>query len=250
MARTRNNRRRRRGRFTFLLKLFAILVTMAAIVWAAAFFFRMDHIVVSGNERYSEQEVIEASGLRIGENLYFFNKYDVKEEIFARLPYVEEVKINRKLPDALLIEVRECVAAASVRSESAVWLISEQGKLLEEIAVPPEGCPTVNGALLIDPVATQPVDFGSEAAYRGAVVLTLLQESGARNMRESIGEIDMSDDTSLSFTYLERFTVSMPWTADVSYKLESLMTVVDYLENNETGRIDLMTEGKASFIPE
>jgi hypothetical protein len=36
----------------------------------------------------------------------------------------------------------------------------------------------------------------------------------------------------------------------VGYKLDTLDTVVNYLENNETGRIDLMTEGKASFIPQ
>lgn len=250
MARTRTNRRRRRGRFAFLLKLFAILVTIAAMVWAAALFFRMDHIVVSGNARYSEEEVIAASGLKVGGNLYFLNKYDVKEQIFAQLPYVEEIKINRKLPDTLLIELRECVAAAGVRSEDSIWLISEQGKLLEKVAAIPAGCPAVNGVLLTDPVATKPADFGGEAAYRVGVVLTLLRESGERNMRADIGEIDMSNDTSLTFTYLGRFTVNMPWTADVSYKLESLAMVVDYLENNETGRIDLMTEGKASFIPE
>ena len=44
--------------------------------------------------------------------------------------------------------------------------------------------------------------------------------------------------------------MKLPWNADISYKLESLATVADYLELNETGTINLMTDGKASFIPE
>ena len=101
----------------------------------------------------------------------------------------------------------------------------------------------------MEPEAAKLVDFGEETSYRAGVMLTLLRLSGEKNMRGDIGVIDLSDETALSFTYLGRFTVRTPWTADIGYKLESLATVVDYLENNETGRIDLMTEGKASFIP-
>lgn len=250
MAKTRRNRRRRRGRYSFLLKLFGFLVAAAAVAAAVTLFFRMDYIVVSGNERYTEGEVLAASGLSTGGNLYFLNKYDVKEAIFAELPYVEEIKINRKLPDTLLIELRECKAAAGIKTGDGVWLISDQGKLLEQTAAPPEGCPLITGAALIEPVASKPMDLGADAAYRGGVALTLLRESAERDMRGKIGEIDLADDTALNFTYLGRFTVCLPWTADTAYKLESLAAVVEYLEDNETGLIDLMTEGKASFIPE
>ncbi|MFQ6976521.1 MAG: hypothetical protein ACLRSD_05650 [Oscillibacter sp.] len=34
-----------------------------------------------------------------------------------------------------------------------------------------------------------------------------------------IGEIDLSDGTAITFTYLDRFTVKMPWDADIAYKL-------------------------------
>ena len=250
MARTRTNRRRRRGRYSFLWKLLGFFVAAAAVIAALTLFFRMNHIVVSGNARYTETEVLDASGLASGGNLYFLNKYSVKEKIFERLPYVEEVAINRKLPDTLIIEVRECKAVAGVESNGGAWLISEQGKLLEEVAAPPEGYPLVTGETLIEPAASEPMSFGEDAAYRMGVLLTLLQRAEARGMRANIGVIDLSDDTALSFTYLDRFDVRVPWTADVDYKLESLEKVVEVLENNEIGRIDLMTDGKASFIPD
>ena len=42
-----------------------------------------------------------------------------------------------------------------------------------------------------------------------------------------IGSIDLGDGTAITLTYLDRFTVKMPWDADLAYKLENVRTVVD-----------------------
>ena len=63
-----------------------------------------------------------------------------------------------------------------------------------------------------------------------------------------IGEIDLSDGTAITFTYLDRFTVKMPWDADFGYKLENVRMVVNELEDNQKGTINLMRDGKANFI--
>ena len=249
MERKRNNRRRRRGRFSFLWKPLCAAIAAGAMILAVTFFFRMEHIVVTGMSRYSEQEVLDASGLELGGNLYFINKFEVKKAMFAKLPYVEEIRINRKLPDTLLIEVRECAAEAAVRNDKGYWLLSGNGKLLEqtpELSVP---CVLLEGLELTEPEIAAQADFG-EGAYRAGVALALLREAERRGMRDKIVSIDLSDDTALGMEYLYRFTVRLPWTADIGYKLETLETVANYLENNETGRIDLMTDGKASFIPD
>ena len=60
----------------------------------------------------------------------------------------------------------------------------------------------------------------------------------------------LSDGTAITFTYLDRFTVKMPWDADIAYKLGNVRTVVEQLEANQTGTINLMNDGRADFIPE
>jgi len=248
MERKRKNRRRRRGRFSFLWKPFCVVVAAVAMVLAITSFFRMEHIAVIGASRYSEQEVLDASGLQLGSNLYFINKFEVKRELFSKLPYIEEIRINRKLPDTLLVEVRECEAKAAVQDGEGCWLLSDNGKILERAAEPGADCVPLEGVQLTEPAVAAQADFG-EGAYRAGVALALLREAELRGMRDKIERIDLSDETALSMDYLYRFTVRIPWTADVGYKLDTLETVVNYLENNETGRIDLMTDGKASFIP-
>ena len=108
MARRRKSNRRRRGSFGFLYKLLSMLVICGAIVAALTLFFRVDTIEVTGMERYTAQEIINASGVETGDNLFLLNKYSVDQDIKAALPYIEELRINRRLPDTLVIQVQEC----------------------------------------------------------------------------------------------------------------------------------------------
>ena len=63
MARRRHsNRRHRRGNSGFLYKLLSVLVICGAVVAALTLFFRVDTIEVTGQERYTDDEVI--AGLR------------------------------------------------------------------------------------------------------------------------------------------------------------------------------------------
>ena len=249
MARGRTTHRRRRGRFSFLLKLLCVALMIAAVIGAVTLFFKTERILVEGNQRYSQQEVIEAAGLQLGSNLYLMNKYDHAQAIFQNLPYVESASINRRLPDTLVIEVKECSAAASVPAEGGAWLMSINGKLLEETASLPEGCAKVTGCTLVAPEVSGEAEFDADSAYKMTALCSLLHAAEEKRMRGNIETVDLGDDTCLQFTYAGRFAVKLPWTTDFAYKLESLATVVDYLEANETGTINLMADGKASFTP-
>lgn len=220
------------------------------MIAALTLFFKADVIIVEGNERYTDGQIVEASGLQAGDNLYLMNKYAHAQEIFRKLPYVESASINRKLPDTLLIEVHECTAAAAIPSQSGTWLMSVSGKILERSTKLPENCAKVSGCLLIDPAESGAAAVSEEEVYKLEALKTLLREAEKKRMLADIETIDLSDEGCLQLTYAGRFTVKLPWNADISYKLESLATVVDYLEVNETGTINLTTEGKASFIPE
>ena len=46
-----------------------------AIVGALSLFFKADQIFVTGTSRYSQQQVLRASGIRQGGNLFLLNKH-------------------------------------------------------------------------------------------------------------------------------------------------------------------------------
>lgn len=250
MASKRRNRRRRRGRASFPLRLLCLAVVIAAFLGALTMFFRINMIVVEGNERYTEEQIIEAAGVQKEQNLVLLNKYKVKQSIFDTLPYVETVVINRKYPDALILTVTECTASAALTGENDTWLMSDEGKILERASQIPEGCARVTGCTLVEPAVGAMAAFADEDSYKFERLLTLLRTAEDKQLLSMIGEIDLSDGTAITFTYLDRFTVKMPWDADIAYKLGNVRTVVEQLEANQTGTINLMNDGRADFIPE
>ena len=121
---------------------------------------------------------------------------------------------------------------------------------LERAAQIPEGCARVTGCTLVEPAVGAMAAFADEDSYKFERLLTLLRTAEDKQLLSMIGEIDLSDGTAITFTYLDRFTVKMPWDADIAYKLGNVRTVVEQLEANQTGTINLMNDGRADFIPE
>ncbi len=212
-------------------------------------FFRIDMIVVEGNERYTEEQIIEAAGVQKEQNLVLLNKYKVKQSIFDTLPYVETVVINRKYPDALILTVTECTASAALTGENGTWLMSDRAKFWSARRRS-RGLRARDGCTLVEPAVGAMAAFADEDSYKFERLLTLLRTAEDKQLLSMIGEIDLSDGTAITFTYLDRFTVKMPWDADIAYKLGNVRTVVEQLEANQTGTINLMNDGRADFIPE
>lgn len=253
MVRNRStNRRRRRGRFSFLMKLLCILLIAGAVVAALTVFFKVQSITVSGNARYTSEEIIAASGIEIEDNLFLLNKYSAAQAIFEKLPYVEEATINRALPDTIVITVRECAAAAGVVTPEGYWLISENGKLLERADTLPSGCPSITGVELESPALSAQLSLGEEKTLTTETLLTLVRTAGGYGMLAGIGSVDLSDAEAITFTYLGRFTVRLPWDSDLDYIFRSVQDLVNGLESNETGEINYMllkSKGEMHFIP-
>ena len=81
-------------------------------------------------------------------------------------------------------------------------------------------------------------------------LLELMNQLDNRGLSGDVSLVDMSDASQLTLRYLDRFDVYFPWDADYGYKLDYLLAVVEKLEVNERGVINMMQEGKARFIPE
>lgn len=244
-------RRPRHGRLGLVLKVISSLVAVAGIGVAAVIFFRVEYVEVTGNVRYTQEEVVEASGVQLEENLFLVDKPTIEREILAQMAYVEQVHITRQLPSTLLIEVEEITTTVMLSQADATWRISLGGKLVERIDnVMPE-MPYVSGATLLAPSVGTLMTFGEED-YELTLRESLLTLLGALNeleMLEQVEYIDLSDSDLLDIEYAGRFTVRIPYGADYMYKLRMLQVVVEQLESNEMGTIDLTMDGKAHFIP-
>ena len=234
MARRRHsNRRRRRGNFGFLYKLLSVLVICAAVVMALTLFFRVDTIEVTGTERYTEKDVIEASGIQLGDNLFLLNKYEAARSIAEQLPYIdiEDIRIRRELPDTLLIDVAECGTPQAVIQDGSAWLLSPKDTAA--------GDPTVDGCELLAPSVGTDIALSTEFANQQTSLLALLAALDAAGLTDRVDAIHLDDLSRLTMDYAGRFAVEMEYNADYDRMLQILEAGISKLESNQTGSIRL-----------
>ena len=245
MARRRHSNRRHRGGFSVLYKLLSILIICTAIIVALTLFFRVDTIVVSGQERYTSQEIQDATGIAQGDNLFLLNKYDVAQNIVKALPYVEEIRISRKLPDTLLIEVRECGTPLALVQDGSAWLISPGGKIVEQKSAAEVGdSGIIDGCKLLAPSVGTPLALATEYADQQTSLLELLAALEDAGMLKQVDAIHLDDAGKVIMDYAGRFTVEMPYNADYAMKLKALRLSLESgkIQDNMTGTFDLMQE--------
>lgn len=248
--RGRYNRKRRRGGFSFLYKMLTFVVICAAIAVALTLFFKVEDITVIGNERYSRQQIVDASGLQIEDNMFLMNKYRISDQITSALPYIETVQIRRALPDGLVITVSECSAPAAVTYNGKAWLLSTQCKVVDsKPSTAASQYAHVTGLTLTGAEIGMPITVAEESEYEAALLQQLLPLLAKKEMLWQVQKIDLSDDALIQLRYLDRFDVTIRRDADLSYKLDYLLAVVERLEVNEKGRIDMTQDDRASFIP-
>ena len=168
-----------------------MLLVVAIFIFCAAIFFKITDIVVEGNNLYTDEEVVKASGLALGDNLLAVSRGTVAGRIQASLPYVEDVQVGRALPGTVTVTVRESDAVYAVyAANGTVWLMNSSGKLLEQASPGASSYPWLVGVTVQTPQAgDQAVCAETEALDAALTVIQLLE---ATDYLPKIVEIDDS----------------------------------------------------------
>lgn len=250
MARRRHSRRRRRGSLGFLYKLLSMLVICGAIVAALTLFFRVNTVAVTGQQRYTQQQVLDASGIQTGDNLFLLNKYQVANQIITQLPYIETIRINRKLPDTLLVEVKECSTVLAVVQEGNAWLVSPSGKIVDrKPSAAANQYPLIDGCTLLSPSVGSSIALGTEYARKQESLLMLLGQLDQEGLLDQVDAVHLEKADVLAMDYAGRFRVEMHYHTDYSRDLRALLKTIEQLETNVTGTIELTwDDGSVHFI--
>lgn len=125
-------RKKRNRRIKFFLKMFLLLGIIAGGIAFAMIspIFNMKEIQVVGNEQVSEETIISLSELKTGENIFRFGVFKVIGNLKENA-YIEKVKIHRKIPSTVQIEVEERKHNYSVDFLGKYAYINTQGYILE-----------------------------------------------------------------------------------------------------------------------
>ena len=245
-------RRRRRNMNIYIAVVLAIAL-VAFMTMSYTFLFNIQNMVVivlSGEDSDSKEEsdrkgneVAEASGIKIGDNLLRINTEKSAESILEKVLFVEKAEVNRSFPSTLEIKVDYCVPSFNVEYNGGVLVVSKLGKILERNNFITDGLPTISG---IKPVT---VEEGQQLYAEEEHKNTALTELMASVSGDSgISGINISDEFSIVINYSNGTIFKMGNWNDAEYKLTLADTVMrDGSVNGKKGYLTMVGSNQCTF---
>lgn len=224
----------------------AFALVCAALIFVLGVFFQVKNIEVKGNKFYTDEEISIASGIAEGDNLFFINRFSAASRIFAKLPYVEEVSIDRKLPNSLIVGVIESEAIACIETDNGLWAIDRSCKLLSKVSTADAAALVrIKGITAISPAEGEMMNSPEAGEETVNYLSDMLKQISALNLRQSIEVLDMSNSNNPEFDFVDRFTVKMGRYENVGYKFQLLIATVQALQSGDCGTLDLSIDSAA-----
>lgn len=102
LIKKRRKRKLHRNLFVFFLLTISILITLCLKLS----YFNINNIEVNGNKMILSEDIIKASGICTGNNIFYISTRNAQKRIKSN-SYIENVKIKRVMPNKLIITVSE-----------------------------------------------------------------------------------------------------------------------------------------------
>lgn len=226
----------------------AVLVLLA-IVFAPTIFFQVSKINVTGDTRYTSEQLIKSTGVKQGDNMFFLDTEQIAADLKDEYPYLDTVKLRRKLPSTLQIEVNDRTAALSIEQNGKYLILDVSGKVLEKTKSAAKGTAKVTGVPMKGLHVGDTVD---EDKYgKAASAMKLLELTDQYGMKKHIKTIDVEKAYDVRVTYDKRYTILLGALeeSNLEHKIQFLKAILKEPSLPESGVIDLTDEKEARYRP-
>ena len=242
-------RQKKKKRRRMISRIGIAVLVLLAIVFAPTIFFQVSKINVTGDTRYTSEQLIKSTGVKQGDNMFFLDTEQIAADLKDEYPYLDTVKLRRKLPSTLQIEVNDRTAALSIEQNGKYLILDMSGKVLEKTKSAAKGTAKVTGVPMKGLHVGDTVD---EDKYgKAASVMKLLELTDQYGMKKHIKTIDVEKAYDVRVTYDKRYTILLGALeeSNLEHKIQFLKAILKEPSLPESGVIDLTDEKEARYRP-
>lgn len=232
--RAERQRRIRKRRIKIFFSLFIAFILGLSVVLCLTVFFPIETLNVKGSKIYSSEQIIKASGIEIGDNLFTTAKGTTLKKLKSKLPYIESIEFKRELPNSLTVTVKDAGEYACYYDGKAYFTVSESGWVLNKDYELPTDIFMVLGAKVKCKVGTEIEFIDEETKALTEKIIAALNDE-----KLLINSIDVTDTVTITLNVENRFEVNLGTANSISEKIRHLASMVENISVEKSGKINL-----------
>lgn len=108
-----------------------ILVSVLVTLCLKLTIFNVTSLQIVGNKNVTKEEIIASSHIAVGSNIFTIKTKNAINNILKN-PYIVNVKVKRKLPNKIKVEISERKATFYTNFNKEFYIIDNEGRILEK----------------------------------------------------------------------------------------------------------------------
>lgn len=224
--------RKRRIKVFFILFMLVLLVTGAVL--SLTVLFPIKNITAKGSKIYTAEQIIKYSGIEIEDNLFTVSEKHALNNLKKVLPFVENVELERSLPDTLNIKITDAKEYACYGINDKYYTVSKSGWVLAEYTEKPQNVILIICKNVKCKTGTV-IELSEESSHNTAQ--TIIDELLKRKI--TVDYVDITEITSLKAKVNGRFLVNFGTSVDLEPKIKHLNSMMQEIGEKKTGIINL-----------
>ncbi|MCX8074824.1 MAG: FtsQ-type POTRA domain-containing protein [Clostridia bacterium] len=244
----KNSKKSPKGIFTIFLGIFFVgLISFLIYYICTSSYFNIIQINVEGASKYTNNEIVEKSGIKYSKNIILTSSSKAVKSI-KELPYVDNVIIIKKFPNTVIIKVIERVSEyfAYDKDKNTYYRISSDGIILEQANLDTKtSSELLTYGITFDNeikfgVSINETDISKIVIYKN--ILSAYEKTGINmpitklNFENSLTTLILND----------KLSIVLPNDTNLEYNMTFLKNIISKLDGDATGVID-MTKNNPVF---
>lgn len=210
----------------------ALIIIAGAIFAFASPLFNITQIEVINTNLLSKDKVISLFGIKKDQNIFRFLKSDVIKKI-KEDPYVQDVKINRQLPNKVQIDIEERQRNFSLEFLNGYAYINNQGYILE-ISQDKLNLPVIKGASTEENNITPGKRLEQKDLEKLEVAIKIMTIAKENELDEKVTSIDISNKNEyILYLESEKKTVYLGNQENLTTKMLYTKKIIEKESGNE-----------------
>lgn len=221
-SRPQKRKKFRGGNYVLYYVLGLFVIAVVFVILANTVLFKCATIEVSGAEKYTAEEIVERSGLQIGENLLHINVSSAGDNIVNSLAYIDDAQVKKSFPTKISISVTEAEKQYCIVESGVTAAISRKGKILEHCDV--GDLPIVKG------FEAESTDVGkwlsSKSEGKTEIPAEIFDKADKAGLK-GITEVDVTDKFSVKVKVEDRVILNLGPAEDVERKFRVAVEIIE-----------------------
>lgn len=225
-----------------------ILVLIGLVFTLTSPLFNIKEIEVINNNLLSQDKIVSLSRLTKEQNIFRFLKSDIVKHL-KEDPYVESATITRKLPNTVIIDVKERNRDFCLQFLNGYAYINNQGYILE-IVEETSGIPVILGTETPEENIQPGNRLNNDDLKKLEVAIQIMKLAKENEIDSKITGIDISDKNEyILYLAEEKKTAYIGNNSNLPTKILYIKEIMEKYENGKEGSIYVNGDFSKGFKP-